>query len=397
MKRRLKQLLPIILPVFLLLSGCASPEKLVDSGNYDQAIEVAMRRLAGKKKLKEKYVQALEEAFAKANNRDLAYAARLKRDGRVEHWPDIYNHYRNIRLRQEKLAGLLPLADQYGVRAQVQFVKVEPLEREAREQAAAYYYDRALTLLAQARRGDRQAARDAWTMLERTERYYRHFREKEQLQEEALALGTTFVLVDVENRAPVSIPNGFDEALLGLREGDLNSKWRIFHTRPDERISYDYRVTLELVNLAVSPEQVRERRYQEAREIEDGWDYVLDKNGNVAKDSLGNDLKEPRFVKIGVEVLENYQTKEARILGRMSFYDLTSDRILDVREVQADALFEHYAATYRGDRRALSRESRRLIGNQPRPFPTDADMLLLAANRLKPAISQELRRSHIME
>lgn len=396
MEKRLHQLLLLALPVLLLMSGCASPEKLVDTGNYDQAIEVAMRRLAGKKKLKEKYVQALEEAFAKANDRDLAYAARLKRDGRAEHWPDIYQHYRNIRLRQEKLAGLLPLADQYGVRAQFQFVKVEPLEREAREQAAAFYYERGQELLAQARSGDRLAAREAWTMLERTERYYRHFRDKERLQDEALALGTTFVLVDVENRAPIGIPRGFEEALLGLREGDLNSKWRIFHTRADEGIAYDYRVTLELVDLAVSPEQVRERRYQEAREIEDGWEYVLDKNGNVAKDSLGNDIKVPRFVEIGAEVLEHYQAKEARILGRMSFYDLARDRVLDVQEVRADALFEHYAATYRGDRRALSKESRRLIGNQPLPFPTDSDMLLLAADRLKPAISQELQRSRVI-
>jgi outer membrane murein-binding lipoprotein Lpp len=396
MKRRVHIHTAFAAAFVLLLSGCASPEKLVDTGNYDQAIEIAVRRLAGKKKIKDKYVDALEEAFAKANSRDLATADRLKRTGRSDYWPRIYRLYRDIRQRQERVAGLLPLADEYGIRADFRFVKIEELEREAKEQAALHYYDYGLELLQAARSGDRLAAREAYEQLDKTRRYFQRFREVDAFQQEALNIGTTYILVDLENQSRRILPQGLDRALLGLRENDLNSKWRVFHTSADNRVNYDYKVVLELVDLAVSPGRVKEREFQEVREIEDGWQYVLDERGNVAKDSLGNDIKEPRYVKIGATVLEHYQAKEASILGRMSFYDMARDRVLDVREVRADALFENYAATFRGDERALSKESKRLIGNRPIPFPTDIDMLLQAADRLKPEISQNLSRTNVI-
>ncbi|MEL6142218.1 MAG: hypothetical protein AAFU67_11430 [Bacteroidota bacterium] len=40
----------------ILLPACTSVEKLVDSGNYDEAIEIARRQLAGKKKPNPKYI-----------------------------------------------------------------------------------------------------------------------------------------------------------------------------------------------------------------------------------------------------------------------------------------------------------------------------------------------------
>ncbi len=46
-----------------------------------------------------------------------------------------------------------------------------------------------------------------------------------------------------------------------------------------------------------------------------------------------------------------------------------------------------------GDQRALSKDSRARIGNRPLPFPPDSDMLMQAADRLKPNIRDELRRS----
>ena len=44
---------------------------------------------------------------------------------------------------------------------------------------------------------------------------------------------------------------------------------------------------MRLTNIEVSPEQIKEREYEDTKEIEDGFEYVLDGNGNVAKDSSG--------------------------------------------------------------------------------------------------------------
>lgn len=395
MKRKLN-LFTLLLGISLLMGGCASPGKMIDVGNYDEAIDIAIRRMAGKEKLKEKYINALEEGFKKANQRDMNTANRLKNEQRAENWPKIYSIYKGIRKRQEKVSSFLPMSEAQGIDFDFAFVIIDDLEREAKENAVAYYYDNGVTLMAEARRGNRMAAREAYASFGQIKSFFSRYKDEDRLMNEALELGTTYILVSVANRSNQIMPNGMKEALLQLDERSLNSQWKIFHTGSDSQVDYDYEVILELTNLFTGPERVSEREYTDTRKIEDGEEYVLDENGNVAKDSLGNDIKVPRIVEIKAFVLENYQSKEAALRGRMRFIDLYRDRVMNVEEISAQALFENYAATYRGDRRALSRESQRKIGNRPVPFPSDFEMLMRAADRLKPAISRELRRSNIL-
>ena len=56
----------------------------------------------------------------------------------------------------------------------------------------------------------------------------------------------------------------------------------------------------------------------------------------------------------------------------------------------ADAVFENYASTFRGDRRALSEDACRYLGNRPQPFPTDEALLLTAMEQLKPVIKSRI-------
>ncbi len=71
----------ILAPLFLLLflfSACRSAQKYVESGDYDSAIDLCIRKLKGKPKKKAEYVQGLELAFKKAQARDLATIEQLK-------------------------------------------------------------------------------------------------------------------------------------------------------------------------------------------------------------------------------------------------------------------------------------------------------------------------------
>jgi len=113
----------------------------------------------------------------------------------------------------------------------------------------------------------------------------------------------------------------------------------------------------------------------------------------VRKDSLGNDIKTPRKVRIRANVLEVFQTKSAHIAGFVEVYEAAGNTLLDNRDLGTEILFENYASTFTGDKRALSEESKSRIGNAPRPFPRDEDMLAQAADRLKPNLRDELRRS----
>lgn len=387
----------ILFPLFFLaflLSACHTAQKYVESGDYDSAIDLCVRKLRGKSKKKLEYVQGLELAFRKAQARDLATAEHLAAEGRPELWERIHDIHLRIRARQNKVAPLTPLVAKNGYRAQFQFVDIAPMERQSREKAAEYLYDQSVTLLESGERGDKVAARKAYgLLLDLQKNYYPNYREKNVLLAKARDLGTSYVVFEVKNQSGKLLPRGFAERLMALGKQDLDSEWREFSFEEKPGLHYDYKAVFKVRNIDISPERVRERAYMDEKKIRDGWDYVLDRRGNVMKDTLGNDLKTPRMVIIRAEVLEVHQTKAARIAGAVEVRDVRNGNLLETRELATEVVFENYASTFRGDERALTDDSKCRIGNRPMPFPHDEDMLVQAADRLKPDVKEELRRS----
>ena len=390
MTRKNNLLLIGVIALALGFTSCTSPQKLVDSGDYDTAIQLAARRLAGQKNKKAKLVLALEEGFAKATERDMRLAERLRRQGEPENWVQINDIYRRVRNRQERVAPLLPLISKEGIKANFQFVKVDELEYESRQKAADYLYARAANWMEDARRGDKQAARRAYEELDKIDQYFQDYKDKNRLKQTAHDLGTTNILVRLENNSRALMPATLEREIRRISVRDLNSFWQAYYTEKAQGIDFDYEVVMSINGLEVGPNVIKEREFEEAKEIEDGFDYVLDKKGNVMKDSLGNDIKVPRKVFIRAQVFETYQTKVASISGRLEFYDLETRELVDTRPLAADAVFENYASTFRGDKRALQPETLKRIGNRPLPFPTDEALLLTAAERLKPVIKDHI-------
>lgn len=397
MKRITPALVYFILVLFTFQS-CVSAEKLVETGNYDQAIALAKRKLSGKQRKNPKLVLAAEEAFAKITVREMRELERLQRADRDENWGRINELTRNIRKRQEALRPLLPLTDKNGYTATFNFVQVDALEEESRDKAAAYHYQQANDLLRQAQNGDKAAARAAYRELEETQRYFRNYQNATALQQQAHDLGTTHILVRVENSAPVVTPAAFEQRLAQVNTAGLNNFWQQYHIRDNRQFDFDYEIKLRITDILVSPEVVREREYVDTKNITDGYEYVLDNNGNVLKDSLGNDVKVPREITVKAWIIETLQQKEANVEGVVEIYNLRTNRLVRSQPLAAAALFENYASTFRGDNRALSKDTRRRIGNRPIPFPSNEALILQAADQLKPALLDRiLDYNHLVE
>jgi hypothetical protein len=383
--------------LFLLafvLTSCHTSQKFIESGNYDDAIDYCIGKLRGKTKKKTEYVQGLEAAFAKAQVRDLAAVDRLLAEGRPENWERVNNIHRNMAERQRKISPLTPLVSKDGYRATFNFADVATLERESRAKAAEYLYHHAKSLIARGENGDRMAAREAYgELVELQSKYYRNYQDADQLRIRARDLGTSYVLLEVKNASDKVLPRAFVDRVKAIGKNELDSEWKAFFFEASPGVQYDYKAVFKIRQVDISPERVHERAYTDEKEIEDGWDYVLDARGNVKKDSLGNDIKVPRKVWIRANILEVYQTKAARLSGVVEIYDAYGNTLLDTRDLSTEILFENYASTFSGDRRALSEESKRRIGNSPQPFPRDEDMLVQAAERLKPNLRSELQRN----
>ena len=394
---RIKSLITILVVAILTLTNCHTAKYYVESGDYDGAIDYCIDHLKGHNKKKDDLVKGLELAFQKATERDMRAADALIAEGRSDNWARVYQIHQQIHARQDKVNPLLPLKSKDGYEAKFLFVNIEKLEKESRTNAAEHLYQKAVTALEQGRRGEKSAARDAYNILGELEnKYFRDYKNKEAMQQEAREIGVVHVLFEIKNETNRLLPRDFNQRILAISKRDLDSQWRSYDFQAAAGVQYDYKAIFRLNNVDISPERIRERAYTDEREIQDGWEYVYDKRGNVKKDTLGNDIKHPRYILVRANVLEVFQTKAARITGQVDIYDTDRKALLDSSPLATEVLFEHYASTFAGDARALTDESRFRIGNRPAPFPADEDMLAQAADRLKPGISQELRSSSVL-
>lgn len=387
----------ILAPFFLaaiLLSACHTAKKFTESGDYDSAIEFCVRKLRGKDDKKLKYVQGLEIAFQKAQERDLGLVNQLIAENRPQNWERIHDLHLLIRSRQDKVRPLIPLKAKNGYTARFNLVEIGRMEIESRSKAAEYLYNKALSLIEQGERGDRRSARNAYDALQEIIRcYYSDYRDVDKLLTKAHNLGTSWVLVTVDNRSGAPLPQQFEERLLAISKQDIDSEWKSFYFDKKPGETFDYEAVIHINQIDISPERVNERDYDDEKEIRDGWEYVLDKKGNVMKDSLGNDIKKPKYVKVRAKVKELHQSKATRLTANVEIRDLNRDVALDTKDLSTEILFEHYAATFRGDERALSDESRRRIGSNPVPFPPGQDMIVQAAERMRPNLISNLKNN----
>jgi len=386
----------ILLVLTLMLSACNRAYKMVERGQYDGALALELKRLAGKKNKNPKHVAYAEEAFRKATQRDMDAINDLKNEDNPENWEAILRIAEDINRRQEIVEPLLPIYDKKGRKAAFRFVKVAPIIAEAKESTVEYFYTHAKKLLAEAKRGDKTAARDAFYELEKIDRHYRNYKDKNRLKDEAIDLGKTRMIFKMVNDAQVVIPAPFEREILRIGLADLNSLWNEVSLIEDAEINYDYSVVMSVSNIDVSPESIHERQYIDEKEVFDGWDYVLDGNGNVMKDTLGNDIKIERTRWIRADVFESLQKKYARVGGRLEYFDNQRNELVRTDQMEVNTVFEHFASTFSGDRRALSNKSLRCIDNRPIPFPRDEEMLLDAANELKPIIKSKIRQSRLL-
>lgn len=383
------KLLTLLIATLLIVS-CQSTEKLMDNGNYDQVIALAHKKLKGKKNKKEKYVRALERAFEKAVQRDMARIEILKNNGRADDWEKIIAMAESIELRQRRIQPFLPLMDREGYQAEFKFVKTGEILDYAENAILGELYQEGNAFLERGRNGDKINARKAYRAFDKIFDYSDLYFDTDDLRKEARALGINHVRIVQENAANDWMP-GY---LAGILTEDFpvsDGFWTQFTFDTNSSIQADLEARIIITGMDVGPELLRQETIERSKRIEDGWDYVYDERGNVAKDSLGNDIREKRFIRVRADVIRTHQEKGGFVSAQMRITDLKDGRILVSRPINSEARFYHMGQTFSGDRRALRSRDRRFIGLQP--FPSDEELIIEAAQGLKPLFIKELKES----
>ncbi|NQX97300.1 MAG: hypothetical protein HRT73_05385, partial [Flavobacteriales bacterium] len=230
---------------------------------------------------------------------------------------------------------------------------------------------------------NRFEARKAYSRFLEVKRYSKHYKDVDEKIAEAKFKGITNVFFTIEDHSNVVAPQGLINEIQRINMDELNGKWKNYDTYIDTNKIYHYSIFLNIKLIDVSPEEVKENNYMESKEIEDGFDYALDANGNVKKDTLGNDIKIPKYKIITCHVKEIHQFKTARISGVIDYIDNYSDKLLKSEPITSDTKFEHHYAIANGDLNALKQSTRNKIGADPLPFPADEPLVLQAGDVLK--------------
>lgn len=392
----MKRILFLLTIAFILFSCSTAKQtqKAINTGNYISAINSSIDKLRYNKTRKgnQDIILLLEEAFNKNTERELSTINFLKKDGNPANFEKIFNLYSNLQSIQNRVTALLPLR----LTEENRDIKLDTKDYTndiiaSKNSLSNYLYENASSLINEAQHKiDYRKAYQDLKYLDEINPNYKDTRNKIQ---DVYEKGIEYVSVNLYNDTDIVFPQRLEEDLLNFNTYGLNDKWTRFHSNARKEIDYDYEMQLRFKSILMSPEQVNTEKIIKEKEIKDGWKYELDENGNVKKDSLGNDIKVDNFKIVKCNYYKHIQFKDVQISGDVSYFDLLTKQQINSYPLTSGFVFENVYADYRGDKRALEEDMLKYLENQAIPFPSDEQMIYDSGEDLKNNIKNIIKRN----
>ena len=368
---------------FMVSCGVRQTREAVLSGDYDVAIDNAVESLRNNKERKGKqdYVYLLEEAFAKAKERDLREVDFLIKENNPAKFERVFTTFLNLNARQEKIRPLLPLVLLKENRNAIfPFDDYSTQILKSKNVLSKYLYDNSKALLGSNNKMNFRRAFDDFSYLENINPNYKDVR---NLMNDALAKGTDYVHVYTKNETNMVIPGRLQNDLLDFSTFGLNDKWTVYHNNKQQGVKYDYGLMVNFRQINISPEQVKEREFVKERLVRVGTKNVFDSNGKQVFDAKGNAVTTDDMRPMQISIYEFGQRKSAQVVAKVDYVDLRSKQLLQAFPLESTFNFENVYATYKGDRRAADDNYNPFFDRRPLPFPSSEEMVFACGEDLK--------------
>jgi len=379
----MKRTILLLLTLFLFSCGVKQTQSMLSNGDYDGAIERALDGLRTNKNAKgnQDYVYLLEEAFAKAKERDLNNLSLLIKEKNPSNFEKIYNLYIQLHTRQDKIRGVLPLKLLKENRnALFPFSDYSNELIASKADLSEYLYTNAKKqLLSKNKLLIRQTYEDL-IYLEKLNPDYKNVRE---LIDIAKFKGTDFVFVSSKNETNMVIPARLQDDLLDFSTYGINDKWTEYHNKKQNEISYDFALVVNFREIKISPEQVREKQFIKEKQIKDGTKPLLDSNGVQVKDSEGKPMVVDVMKTITANIYEFTQFKSVQTTAKVEFHDLNTNQLIDAYPLTSEFVFNYIYANYNGDKSACEQDYFQYFDRRAVPFPTNEQMVYDSGEDIK--------------
>lgn len=367
----------------ILSCGVRQTRESLSSGDYDAAIKTAVENLSNRKdaKGKQDYVYMLEEAFAKAKERDLQNINLWLKDANPSNTEKIYNTYLQLNNRQELIKPLLPLKLlDASKNAYFPFDNYADEIVSSKSALAKHLYDNSKALLITK---DKMNYRRAYDDLMYLSQLQSNYKDTNSLIEEAKAKGTDYVSVYTKNETNMVIPSRLENDLLDFSTFGLNDKWTVYHNNRQKGITYDYGLIVNFRNIVISPEQVKEKEFIKEKQVKDGTKPLLDANGNPVKDDKGNPVKVDNFKTIRINIYEFKQLKTVQVTAKVDYIDFKNNQLIDTFPLSSEFIFENIYAKYNGDKAACDDSYMGYFDKRAIEFPSNEQMVYDCGEDLK--------------
>jgi hypothetical protein len=333
----------------------------------------------------------LEEAFSKAKERDLRNIDTWFKDANPQNLEKIYETYVQLNARQERIRPILPVRLlKEGREAIFPFEDYSDQIVSSKNALAKYLYSNSKALLVTK---DKLTIRRAYDDLVYLQTLSPGFKDTDKLIEEAQLKGTDFVSVYTKNETNMVIPVRLENDLLDFSTFGLNDKWTVYHSNRVKGIAYDYGLVLNFRQINISPEQIKEKEIQKEKLIKVGLKNLLDANGQVVKDSLGNPIKIDDMRTVRAQVYEFSQYKACQITAKVDYIDFNNNQLLQTFPLASEFTFNYMYAKYRGDKRACEQDYYQYFDRRAVPFPSNEQMVFDTGNDLKAKLKDIITRN----
>ncbi|MDQ7916384.1 hypothetical protein RBU60_02265 [Mesonia sp. MT50] len=387
-----KLFLLISISFFIACSGIKRTQKALYSGDYREAIDIAVRKLQKDKTKKnnEEYIFLLQDAFKKfteEKKQDINHLRKEKTNAE-----DIYTNYTQLAHVQRQIKPLLPLHFQNGKEAKFKLNNYSEELITAKNNYAEDLYNSAQSDINKANKLD---YRKAHSKLSKVSQLKPNYKNTNQLLDDAQFYGTDFVFVSLENQTNQIIPRLLEEDLLNFDTYSLNDRWTVFHDNKENQINYNYEIYLDFKTISIIPERIVQKEIRLEREIKDGYTYKKNRNGDYILDDDGNKIKVDQYITVSGDMLKTEQSKGIQVVALVEYFDTKENRVYQKFPLKTTFVFGNEYARFNGNKKVLNTKERQLLSQSSMPFPSNEQMLLDAGNDLKYKFSEILKRNHL--
>ena len=369
----------LISSILLISFGCSPIKKInnnVVSGEFDKAIDKTISELKKTKNKKKKiqYELILEDIYDRSVINSKDKISRFKKDGNPEFFDDIYFEYEKLIKRQIKLSNIA------NERLNFNFENYDSELINFRYKTSDYFLNISNSFISNDNKFDYRKAYNYLIIIESINPNYLNTR---SLIELCLVKGKDYILLNVINESKSVLFKDLENDILNIKGYDLNSTWKSFFTKNDSfEGTYDFYIDLAFKSFIISPERLVQKEGFREKNIVDGLTYQLDENGNVMKDSLGNDIKIDKLIKISVKSIESIQSKSAKVLAEIRLIDKKKN-IIDKFPLESEFWFRNRFLEYDGDKRVLTKNEIKLSKSRFIPFPSDEVLIFNNSENIK--------------